>query len=106
MSIDWKEETDQPISNLMNSWRKAIDKIAEEHNRSYPNVTQEDEGVVYDYSQMDTLPTVEQVLESFNMDMSEYSMLNPSCKVRRCVISEEDENFVARICLDKEDKSG
>lgn len=106
MSIDWKEETDQPISNLMNSWRKAIDKIAEEHNRSYPNVTQEDEGVVYDYSQMDTLPTVEQVLESFNMDMSEYSMLNLSCKVSRCVISEEDENFVARICLDKEDKNG
>tara|TARA_A100001015_G_C14411574_1_gene489375 strand:+ start:154 stop:474 length:321 start_codon:yes stop_codon:yes gene_type:complete len=106
MSIDWKEETDQPISNLMNSWRKAIDKIAEEHNRSYPNVTQEDDGIVYDYSQMDTLPTVEQVLESFNMDMSEYSMLNPNCKVLRCAISEEDGNFVAHICLDKEDKSG
>ena len=106
MSIDWKEETDQPISNLMNSWRKAIDKIAEEHNRSYPNVTQEDEGIVYDYSQMYTLPTVEQVLESFNMDMSEYSMLNPNCKVLRCAISEEDGNFVAHICLDKEDKSG
>ncbi len=106
MSIDWKEETDQPISNLMNSWRKAIDKIAEEHNRSYPNVTQEDEGIVYDYSQMDTLPTVEQVLESFNMDMSEYSMLNPNCKVLRFAISEEDGNFVAHICLDKEDKSG
>ena len=69
-------------------------------------MTQEDEAIVYDYSQMDTLPTVEQVLESFNMDMSEYSMLNPNCKVLRCDISEEDGNFVAHICLDKEDKSG
>lgn len=106
MPINWIEESDAPISNLMNSWRKAIDKIADEHNRLYPTVTHEDEGVVYDYRQMDTLPTVEQVLESLNMDMSLYSMLNLAAKVSRCVISEEDGNFVARICLDKEDKSG
>jgi len=105
MSINLIEESDAPISDLMNSWRRAIDKIADEHNRSYPNVTQEDEGVVYDYSQMDTLPTVEQVLDSLNMDKSSYSMLNLNCKVSRCVVSEEDGNFVARICLE-EDKSG